>query len=214
MTDSEHNRRLTDLLNEIAGADLQIQVPRTMEERVLRRWDAGATASDTRTAPIRWHPRTRGWLISGAGALAAAILLLVVVNRSSRGSVAVPAKVVHFDVRAQPTAPEFPTAPAMLPAVAPRPIAIARDEPEGGARRVDAPGEIVSFMPLFPDAHQDLMGSFQIARVLLPREVLADLGVVLDANRVGEPIQADVVFGEDGLARAIRLAQQDTGRSQ
>ena len=211
MTDSEHNRRLTDLLNEIAGTDLQIQVPQAMEERVLRRWDAGATA---RTAPIRWHPRTRGWLISGAGALAATILLLVVVNRSSRGSVAVPANVVHSDVRAQPTAPEFPTAPAMLPAVAPRPIAIARDGPERRPRRVHAPGEIVSFMPLSPDAHQNLMGSFRIARVLLPREVLADLGVVLDANRVGEPIQADVVFGEDGLARAIRLAQQDTGRSQ
>ena len=207
MTDSEHNRRLTDLLNEIAGADLQIQVPRTMEERVLRSWE-------TRTASLRWNPRTSGWLISGAGALAAAILLLVVVNRSSRGSVAVPATVVHSDVSAQPTAPESPTAPAMLPAVAPRPIAIARDEPERLPRRVAAPGEIVSFMPLFPDAHQDLMGSFQIARVLLPREVLADLGVVLDANRVGEPIQADVVFGEDGLARAIRLAQQDTGRSQ
>jgi hypothetical protein len=58
------------------------------------------------------------------------------------------------------------------------------------------------------------MGSFQIARVLLPREVLADLGVVRDANRLGGPIQADVVFGEDGLARAIRLATQDTGRSQ
>ena len=42
-----------------------------------------------------------------------------------------------------------------------------------------------------------------------PRDELA---VVLDANRVGEPIQADVVFGEDGLARAIRLAPQDTGR--
>lgn len=38
--------------------------------------------------------------------------------------------------------------------------------------------------------------------------------VVLDANRVGGPIQAEVVFAEDGLARAIRLAHQDTGRSQ
>ena len=211
MTDSEHNRRLTDLLNEIAGADLQMQVPRTMEERVLRSWDAGATA---RKKPIRWNPRTSGWLISGAGALAAAILVLVVVNRSSRGSVAVPATVVHTEVGAQPTALEAPSAPALLPAAAPGPIAIARDEPQRGPRRVDAPGEIVSFMPLFPDAHQDLMGSFQIARVLLPREVLADLGVVLDVNRLGGPIQADVVFGEDGLARAIRLAQQGTGRSQ
>ena len=211
MTDSEHKRRLTELLNEIAGADLQIQAPREMEERVLSRWDAGARA---RAARIRWKPRPRGLLISGAGALAAAMLLLVVVNRSSRESIAVPVPVAHSDVRAQPTAVESLTPAAQVPAVAPGPIAIARNEPEKGRRRVDAPGEIVSFMPLSPDAHQDLVGSFQVARVLLPREVLADLGVVLDANRVGGPIQADVVFGEDGLARAIRLARQDTGRSQ
>jgi len=211
MTDSEHKRRLTELLNEIAGADLQIETPGTMEERVLRRWDAGATA---RAARIRWKPRPRGWLISGAGALAAAILLLVVVNRSSREPITVPVPVAHSDVRAQPTAAKAPTAAAPFPAVAPTPIAIGRNEPEKGQRRMDTLGEIVSFMPLSPDAHQDLVGSFQVARVLLPREVLADLGVVLDANRVGEPIQADVVFGEDGLARAIRLAQQDTGRSQ
>jgi hypothetical protein len=211
MTDSEHKRRLTDLLNEIARADLEIDATRTMEERVLKRWDAGAAA---RAARIRKKPRGRGWLISGAGALAAAMLLLVVVNRASRWSIAVRVPVAHSDVRAQPTAVESPTAAALFPAVAPRPIAVARNTPEKGPRRVDTPGEILSFMPLSPDAHQDLVGSFQVARVLLPREVLADLGVVLDANRVGEPIQADVVFGEDGLARAIRLAQQDTGRSQ
>lgn len=45
-------------------------------------------------------------------------------------------------------------------------------------------------------------------------ESLADLGVVLDAYRAGEPLQADVVFGEDALARAIRLAHQDAGRSR
>ena len=76
------------------------------------------------------------------------------------------------------------------------------------------PRDVVSFVPLSSDVRQDLLGSFQVARVLLPREALADLGVVLDVNRVGEPIQADVVFGEDGLARAIRLAPQDVRRFQ
>jgi hypothetical protein len=91
---------------------------------------------------------------------------------------------------------------------------MARPELEKRPQRMIQSGEIVSFVPLSPDARQDLLGSFQVARVLLPRETLADLGVVLDANRVGEPIQADVVFGEDGLARAIRLAPQDTRRFQ
>ena len=105
-------------------------------------------------------------------------------------------------------------AAAMPPAVEPRPIAIARAEPEKRPRRVDTPSEIVSFIPLSPEARQDLLGSFQVARVLLPREVLADLGVVPDASRVGGPIQADVVFGEDGLARAIRLADQKSREVQ
>jgi hypothetical protein len=210
MTDSEHKRLLAELLDEIAGADLRIDAPRGLEERVLRRWDADATA---RAARIRWKPRTPGWLVPGAGALAAAMLLLVVVHRSPRESIAVRVPVTHSEVRVQPAAVGTPPA-TMLPAVPPRPIAIARTGPEKGPRRVETPGEILSFMPLSPDARQDLLGAFQVARVLLPREVLADLGIVLDANRVGEPIQADVVFGEDGLARAIRIAHHDAGRSQ
>jgi hypothetical protein len=79
---------------------------------------------------------------------------------------------------------------------------------------VEQATELAGFVALSPDVRQELLGTFQVARVLLPREVLADLGVVLDANRFGEPMQADVVFGEDGFARAIRLASQDRRRSQ
>jgi hypothetical protein len=211
MTDSDRQRRLTELLNEIAGADLRIDAPRGMEGRVLRHWDRDARAAGVR---IQWKSRARGWLVPGAGALAAAMLLLVVVHRASRGPIAVRMPVAPPEVRVLPGTVESPTAAAVSPAVVSRPVDIARTGRERDPRRMDTPGEVVSFMPLSPDARQDLSGSFQVARVLLPREALADLGVVLDANRVGEPIQADVVFGEDGLARAIRLAYQDAGRSR
>jgi hypothetical protein len=65
--------------------------------------------------------------------------------------------------------------------------------------------DIVSFLPLGPDVERELSGSFQLARVRVSRDVLADLGLLVDGHRGGEPVQADVVFGEDGLARAIRL---------
>jgi len=210
MSDKDSHRLLTELLTEIGGADLKIDSPGGMEERVLRHWDRDATA---RAARIRRRPRTPGWLVSCAGALAAAMLLLVLVHRSSQGPTVAGAPVADPEVRAQPKAVEVPAA-AMPPAVGPLPIAIARVEAEKRPRRVDTPSEIVSFIPLFPEARQDLLGSFQVARVLLPREVLADLGVVPDASRVGGPIQADVVFGEDGLARAIRLADRNPGRVQ
>jgi hypothetical protein len=202
---------LTELLTEIGGADLQINSPGGLEERVLRHWDRDAAA---RAGRIRRRPRTPGWLVSCAGALAAAMLLLVLVHRSSQGPIVAGAPVTDPEVRAQPKAVEVPAAAAVPPAVGPRPITVARVEAEKRPRRVESPSEIVSFVPLFPEARQDLLGSFQVARVLLPREVLADLGVVPDASRVGGPIQADVVFGEDGLARAIRLADRDPGRAQ
>ncbi len=213
MSDEAPHRLLTELLTGIGAADLQIEAPGGLEERVLRHWDRDVTA---KAARVRWRPRTPGKLASGAGALAAAMLLLVLVHRSSRGPIAVGVPVADPEVRAQPTAVKAPAAAAAAtrPGVETRPIATARIGPEQGAPRVEPPSEIVSYIALSPEAHQDLLGSFQVARVLLPREVLADLGVVLDGSRVGGPIQADVVFGEDGLARAIRLAGQDGGRSQ
>jgi hypothetical protein len=66
--------------------------------------------------------------------------------------------------------------------------------------------ETASFVPLGPDVERQLAGTFQLARVRVSRDVLVDLGLLMDAHRGGEPVQADVVFGEDGLARAIRLA--------
>jgi len=211
MRDIRLHRLLTELLTEIREADLQIDPPGGMEDRVLKRWDRDATA---RAARIRRRRRTPGWLVSCAGALAAAMLLLALVHRSSRAPIAVGAPAADPEVRAQPTAAEVPPAVAPLPMVGPRPSAIVPVEPEKRPRRAETASEIVSFIPLSLEARQDLLGSFQVARVLLPRELLADLGVVPDASRVGGPIEADVVFGEDGLARAIRLADQAAGRAQ
>ena len=212
MTDIQHQQLLTELLNEIGRADSRFEPPQEMEERVLKYWDGDGSARATR---IRRKPRMHVGIVPGvAGALVAAVLLIVAVNRSSRQPSAGPAPVAQPEVRARLPVVEAPTPAATSPAVRSRPIATVRRELEKRSQRAAQQSEIVSFVPLSPDARQDLLGSFQVARVLLPREALADLGVVLDANRVGEPIQADVVFGEDGLARAIRLAQQDTGRSQ
>ena len=212
MTDIQHQQLLTELLNEIGRADSQFDPPQEMEERVLKYWDTDGIVRATR---IRRKPRMRVGIVPAvAGALVAAVLLIIAVNRSSRQPTAGPAPVAQPEVRAQPPVVEAPTPAATSPAVRSRPIAIVGPQLEKRSQRAAKQSEIVSFVPLSPDARQELVGSFQVARVLLPREALADLGVVLDANRVGEPIQADVVFGEDGLARAIRLAPQDTRRFQ
>jgi hypothetical protein len=47
----------------------------------------------------------------------------------------------------------------------------------------------------------------QVVRVRLPRTAMESFGLPVNWDRGLEPIQADVLLGEDGLARAIRFVQ-------
>ena len=62
------------------------------------------------------------------------------------------------------------------------------------------------FLPLtyVADAAQE---SGQVVRVRIPRAALASFGLPVNVERVNELIKADIVIGEDGLARAIRFVQ-------
>jgi hypothetical protein len=75
------------------------------------------------------------------------------------------------------------------------------DEPSSsGARVTHAP---IEFVPLMPITDLELTGSFQIVRVQMPS---ASLGVLRPPlAQPNEIIEADVLLGEDGRARAIRL---------
>ena len=47
----------------------------------------------------------------------------------------------------------------------------------------------------------------QIVRVELPRSALANFGLPVNMDRYNEKVKADVLFGVDGLAHAIRFVQ-------
>ena len=47
----------------------------------------------------------------------------------------------------------------------------------------------------------------QIVRVELPRSALAKFGLPVNMDRFNEKVKADVLYGTDGLARAIRFVQ-------
>jgi hypothetical protein len=47
----------------------------------------------------------------------------------------------------------------------------------------------------------------QLVRVQLPRAALASLGLPLNIERENEPVKADVLLGNDGLAHAIRFVR-------
>jgi hypothetical protein len=74
------------------------------------------------------------------------------------------------------------------------------------AAAADPDSDADDFVPLpyaaevSPDEHTD------IVRVALPRESLLAMGLPVRADRFGEEVEADVMIGMDGTAKAIRLA--------
>ncbi len=53
----------------------------------------------------------------------------------------------------------------------------------------------------------NLQDGGQIVRVELPRSALANFGLPVNMDRYNEKVKADVLFGVDGLAHAIRFVQ-------
>ncbi|HKP11776.1 MAG TPA: hypothetical protein VJZ91_06680, partial [Blastocatellia bacterium] len=82
----------------------------------------------------------------------------------------------------------------------------AADQPTAAAS--DESGEIAtSFIAL--DGGHGLAGpeSFQLVRVELPRSALVSFGLPMNVERADERIKADVLVGNDGVARAIRFVR-------
>jgi hypothetical protein len=63
------------------------------------------------------------------------------------------------------------------------------------------------FIPLMNRETLAQMDGGQIMRVELPRSALMSFGLPMDMERAAERIKADVVVGNDGLARAIRFVR-------
>ncbi len=76
----------------------------------------------------------------------------------------------------------------------------------GGAAKPNEAESVTEFIPLVAGAPAaSPLESGQLVRVQLPRAALASLGLPLNAERGNEPVKADVLLGNDGLAHAIRF---------
>lgn len=64
------------------------------------------------------------------------------------------------------------------------------------------------FIPLGEGLAQGPMESGHLMRVRMPRSVLPRFGLPVNMERAGESINAEVLMGDDGMARAIRFASQ------
>lgn len=130
---------------------------------------------------------------AGGGALAAALVLVWIVVRPPVKQQSVKAVVVP------PLVTPLPATPAPSVIVAARPL---RPKPV----RAPLKREIVTnFIPVMVDPDPFERG--RLVRVKLPRSALTAFGLPLNEDRSDERIQADVLVGEDGLARAIRFVK-------
>jgi hypothetical protein len=68
-------------------------------------------------------------------------------------------------------------------------------------------GIATDFIPLTYGSSLSGTDGGHVVRVELPRTALAQFGLPVNAERSGEPVTADVLLGEDGLARAIRFVR-------
>jgi hypothetical protein len=73
------------------------------------------------------------------------------------------------------------------------------DAPAGQARS--------EFVPLFYGGDPQLIESAQVWRVEMPRAALQSVGLPVAEESLSSRVQVDILLGEDGIARAIRLVQ-------
>jgi hypothetical protein len=79
------------------------------------------------------------------------------------------------------------------------------------ARRKAPPKEIVTdFFPLMEDPPPFERG--ELLRVSLPASAMRSVGLTVSEDRLDDAVQADVLVGQEGLARAIRFVNASVNR--
>jgi hypothetical protein len=209
----DEERALSELLRSIAAEDATVTPPARLEAEVMARWEAQRRVGSPRLGAGHEHRRSRrmaaaiGWL---GVAAAAAWLVTVVVPRPGRVAVDAPRVPARSTSVAEPSPRDAVAQPVQEDERQTAPAVQRRASARAASRERQA--QAVSFVPLVPMTEHELTGSFQLVRVRLPRSALAGLGVALEPEGVTDPVPADVLLGEDGMARAIRIATEDVRR--
>ncbi|HYM09203.1 MAG TPA: hypothetical protein VEU62_00650 [Bryobacterales bacterium] len=198
-------RALAADLRALAEADELEEAPLRLELPLVAAFRDQAAVSPA----SRMRPRPRWATHAALGAVAASVLLIaaltvMAVRRygSPQRSGPRPAQQVR------PVAPKPVLAKAVEPGP-PLPAHARRTVTSSSIRAAQATAAEVAtdFLPLpYGDALTTLEGS-HLVRIRLSHSALTTFGLPVNQDRRGELIQADVLLGEDGLARAIRFVR-------
>lgn len=185
----ERERELTARLRALATEDAQAPA---RVEIALRAAFGRHTAAAPPAMPRHWP----AWALAAAAVivLAAAIAIVRAPRTSPPGRAQTKGAQPSPAAAARVQSPEpKPEAPAGQPA-----------RPRGyGSREI-----VTGFYPLEYGVDVTALEAAPLVRMKLPRMVLASVGLPMNPDRAGEPVQADVVVGADGLARAVRFVGQ------
>jgi hypothetical protein len=69
------------------------------------------------------------------------------------------------------------------------------------------PEETTEFIPTIQGSDSAPLSSGQVVRVMVPKSAMSYFGLPVNVDRANERVAADVLLGEDGLARAIRFVR-------
>lgn len=215
--DHVEQERLSHLLRELAAQDAGTLPPTHLQRTVMSRWDeqiaarrSAFTASPRLQAPSsRWTSARVSFCVAG---IAAMVLLVGWVGSRPAGQTAPavpPPGSAITEVEPEPIQPVFKVVEPRRATVATQPSDVDRND-VAPARAVAAPAiaEVEPFVRLLPMTEQEL-GTIRLARVRLRGQAAQTLGLEARMPLPGADgfVEADVLLGEDGLARAIRFVR-------
>ena len=195
MPDSHEEQLLSDLLSAIAREDARLDAAH-LEARVIAAAEAKTPVTDSKGLYVK------------AAAIVMAVLVPGVMWMTREGPVqttevnieAAEPAAVETPVNVEPpTRPSAQVRRARTHATLPTPTT-----PPTHSTPIAPVLSADDFVPLLPLTEQELTGSFQLVRVQMPRASLGTLRSPLE--RPDELVEADVLLGADGMARAIRVS--------
>ena len=167
--------RVVEALRALSEHDASREAPPEVEARLRVQFRSRRRRDAWRRAAV--------WAVAAAAAM---VVFLLVMHQKP------PAPASVHEVAKQPTVVQPEAAPVA-------PVKTARR-----MRRPVRPQEVVTdFFPLMDPAPPFERG--QLLRVELPASAMQMVGLPVREDRLADPVQADVLVGEEGLPRAIRF---------
>jgi hypothetical protein len=168
-------RTLASGLRMLAADWRSVEAPARVESRLTAAF-LGQTGLAMRRPPARWWVPVATWAAAAAAVVALAMFL----------------------ARDRPLVPAHRTTSSRVQLAAVEPPADL--ESLGDFSDADA-----DFIPLPNAARIEPNEDLNLVRVEVPRSAMIALGYAVSEDRASDPVEAEVVLGADGLARAVRF---------